>query len=186
MDLQHLLLEGAREDAGRQVLHPAEQAQVQVVAAIATKHVDAQEHLALSDRLVSGLALAELHAALVQHALDQQLKEAVAASLEARLAQLTVRRDELGHHDAGLLEAVHARRAGVPVFELGVVGETGQRQEQAQLAVVILGWAELLQRMQALHCLLHGVLQLCHRKVHRRKGPLKQWLKMWCMVYNIM
>lgn len=49
---------------------------------------------------------------------------------------------------------------GIPVFELRVVGETGQGQEEAQLAVVLLGRAELLQAVEALDGLLHRQLQL--------------------------
>lgn len=104
--------------------------------------------------------LTELHAALVQDPLDEQLEEAVATRPEAGLAQLPVRGNELGHHGAGLLEAVHACRARVPVLELGVVGEAGQREEETQLAVVILGGTALLQTVEALDCLLHAELQL--------------------------
>ena len=65
--------------------------------------------------------LAELHAALVQDSLEEQLEEAVPAGLEPGLAQLPVSGDELCHHVAGLLEAVHPRGAGVPVLR----GHTG-------------------------------------------------------------
>lgn len=104
--------------------------------------------------------LAELHAALVQDPLDEQLEEAVPAGPEAGLAQLPVGGDELGHHGARLLEAVDARRARVPVLELAVVAEARQREEEAQLAVVLLGGAELLQAVEAPDRLLHGELQL--------------------------
>lgn len=104
--------------------------------------------------------LTELHAALVEDPLDEQLEEAVAARPEASLAQLPVRGNELCHHGAGLFEAVHACRARVPVLELGVVGEAGQREEETQLAVVLLGGTALLQTVEALDCLLHAELQL--------------------------
>ena len=104
--------------------------------------------------------LTELHAALVQDPFDEQLEEAVPARPEAGLAQLPVRGDELGHHGAGLLEALDARRARVPVFELGVVGEARQGEEQAQLAVVVLGRTKLLQTVETPDCCLHGELQL--------------------------
>ena len=48
----------------------------------------------------------------------------------------------------------------MPVFELGVVGEAWQREEETQLAVVLFGWTKLLQIVEALDCLLHGELQL--------------------------
>ena len=116
--------------------------------------------------------LAELHAALVQDALDEQLEEAVPAGPEARLAQLAVGGDELGHHGAALLEAVDARRAGVPVLELGVVGEPRQREQQTQLAVVLPAGAVVLQGVQAAHRLLHAQLQLTgdRRKTFGLKG----------------
>lgn len=104
--------------------------------------------------------LTEFHTALVEDPFDQQLEEAVPAGPEARFAQLPVRGDEFGHHGAGLLEAVDPSGAGIPVFELGVVGETGQRQEEAQLTVVLLGWAELLQAVETFHGFLHRQLQL--------------------------
>lgn len=104
--------------------------------------------------------LTEFYAALVEDPFDQQLEEAVPAGPEARLAQLPVRGDEFSHHGAGLLEAVDPSGTGIPVFELGVVGETGQRQEEAQLAVVLLGRAELLQAVETFHGLLHRKLQL--------------------------
>lgn len=111
-------------------------------------------------RLAAAHYLTELHAALVQDPLDEQLEEAVATRPEASLAQLPVRGNELGHHGAGLFEAVHACRARVPVLELGVVGEAGQRQEETQLAVVLLAGTALLQTVEALDCLLHAELQL--------------------------
>lgn len=114
--------------------------------------------------------LAELHAALVEDPLDEQLEEAVPAGPEARLAQLPVGGDELGHHGAGLLEAVDPGGAGVPVFELSVVGETGQGQEEAQLAVVLLGRTELLQAVETLDGLLHRQLQLGSRERRRLEG----------------
>ena len=60
--------------------------------------------------------LAELHAALVQDSLEEQLEQPVPAGLEPGLAQLPVGGDELCHHVAGLLEAVYPGRAGVPVL----------------------------------------------------------------------
>ncbi|TNN36625.1 hypothetical protein EYF80_053203 [Liparis tanakae] len=102
----------------------------------------------------------ELDAALVEDALDEQLEQPVPAGPEARLAQLPVRGDELGHHGAGLFEAMDARRARVPVFELSVGGEARQREQEAQLAVVVLGGTALLQAVEALHRRLHGELQL--------------------------
>lgn len=104
--------------------------------------------------------LAELHAALVEDPFDEQLEEAVPAGPEARLTQLPVSGDEFGHHGAGLLEAVDPGGTGIPVFELSVVGETGQGQEEAQLAVVLLGRTELLQAVETLDGLLHRQLQL--------------------------
>ncbi len=50
--------------------------------------------------------------------------------------------------------------AGVPVLEFGVVGEAREREEQAELAVVVFGWAELFQGVKGLHRILHGQLQL--------------------------
>lgn len=104
--------------------------------------------------------LTEFYAALVEDPFDQQLEEAVPAGPEARLAQLPVCGDELGHHGAGLLETVDPSSTGIPVFELGVVREPRQRQEEAQLAVVLLGRADLLQVVEAFHSLLHRQLQL--------------------------
>lgn len=51
-------------------------------------------------------------------------------------------------------------------LELGVVCESRQREEQTQFAVVIFRWAEFLQGMETLHCLLHGELQLKKKKRH--------------------
>lgn len=72
--------------------------------------------------LLALVHLAEFYAALVEDPFDQQLEEAVPAGPEARLAQLPVGGDEFGHHGAGLLEAVDPSAAGIPVFELGVLG----------------------------------------------------------------
>lgn len=119
--------------------------------------------------------LAELHTALVQNPLDEQLEEAVPAGPEARLAQLPVSRDELGHHGTGLLEAVDARRARVPVLELGVVTEARQRQEEAQLAVVVFRRAEMLQAVEAPDRLLHGELQLQGERRVCFGCPLECW-----------
>lgn len=104
--------------------------------------------------------LTELHTALVKDPLDKQLEEAVPTGPEARLTQLSVCRDELGHHRTGLFKAVNSCRARVPVFELCVMGEAWQGEKETQLAVVVLGRAELLQSVEALDCLLHGELQL--------------------------
>lgn len=57
MDVELLLFEGAGEDAVGEVLHPGEQGQVQVVAAVTAQHVDPEEDLALGDLLPCGLAL---------------------------------------------------------------------------------------------------------------------------------
>lgn len=57
VDVELLLFEGAGEDAVGEVLHPGEQGQVQVVAAITTQHVHPQEDLPLGDLLPRGLAL---------------------------------------------------------------------------------------------------------------------------------
>ena len=122
----------------------------------------------------SAAHLAELHAALVQDALDEQLEEAVAAGPEARLAQLAVGGDELGHHGAALLEAVDARRAGVPVLELGVVGEPRQREQQTQLAVVLPAGAVVLQGVEAAHRLLHAQLQLTEGMLGGRRSTLER------------
>lgn len=53
---------------------------------------------------------------------------------------------------------MHSCRARIPVFELCVMGEAWQCEEETQLAVVLLGRAELLQTVQALYCRLHGDL----------------------------
>lgn len=65
---------------------------------------------------MSSSHLAELHAALVQDALEKKLEESIPAGLEARLAQLPVGRNELRHHDAGLLKTLHPGCARVPVL----------------------------------------------------------------------
>lgn len=104
--------------------------------------------------------LTELDTALVKDPFNEQLEEAVPTRPEACLTQLPVRRDELSYHGAGFLEAMDTCRAWVPVFELGVVGEAWQGEEETQLAVVLLGRTELLQFMEALDSPLHGELQL--------------------------
>ena len=57
VDVELLLLKGAGEDAVGEVLHPGEQWQVHVVAAVTAQHVDAKKDLALSDLLTRCLAL---------------------------------------------------------------------------------------------------------------------------------
>lgn len=104
--------------------------------------------------------LTEFDTTLVKDPFDEQLEEAVPARPKACLAQLPVRRDELSHHSAGFLKAMDTCRAWVPVFKLCVMGEAWQGEEETQLAVVLLGRAEPLQIVEALHCLLHGELQL--------------------------
>lgn len=74
--------------------------------------------------------LTELNTALIKDPFDEQLEEAVPARPKACLTQLPVRWNELSHHSAGLVEAVDACRARVPVFELGVVGEAWQCEEE--------------------------------------------------------
>lgn len=64
MDVELLLLEGAGEDGVGEVLHPGQQGQVQVIAAVAAEHVDAQEDLALRDLLACCLAL-QMHPSLI-------------------------------------------------------------------------------------------------------------------------
>lgn len=61
--------------------------------------------------------LAELHTALIQDPLQEQLEESVPAGLESSFTQLSVSGDELCHHGAGLLETLHPGRARVPVLE---------------------------------------------------------------------
>lgn len=104
--------------------------------------------------------LTELHTALVQNPFDEQLEETVPARPEACLAQLPVGGDELSHHSTGFFETVDPCRAGVPVFELCVVGEAWQGEEETKLAVVVFGRTELLQTVKTLDCRLHGKLQL--------------------------
>lgn len=57
VDVELLLFEGAGEDGLGEVLHPGEQRQVQVVAAVTAQHVDTQEDLALCDLLARRFAL---------------------------------------------------------------------------------------------------------------------------------
>lgn len=60
--------------------------------------------------------LAELHTALIEDSLEEQLKESIPAGLESSLTQLPVCRDELRYHGAGLLKTLHPGRARVPVL----------------------------------------------------------------------
>ncbi len=160
VDAEGLLLKRASEDRRREVLQPRQQTQVQFLTTIPTQDVDGEENLLLTDFLSSGFALAELNAAFVQDSLDEELEQTVTTGFESGFAQFAVGRDEFGHHRAGLLEAVNSGCAGVPVLEFGVVGEAREREEQAELAVVVFGWAELFQGVKGLHCVLHGQLQL--------------------------
>lgn len=57
VNVEQLLFEGTGEDAVAQVLHPGEQGQVQVIAAVAAQHVHPQEDLALCDLLAGSFAL---------------------------------------------------------------------------------------------------------------------------------
>lgn len=57
VDVELLLLEGAGENTVGQVLHPGQQREVQVFAAVTTQHVNTQEHLPFSDLLTGRLAL---------------------------------------------------------------------------------------------------------------------------------
>ncbi len=74
MDIEQLLLKGARKDTGRQVLQPRKQAQVEIIAAVPTQHVYSQKNLTLCDLLSGGFALAELDAAFVQKAFNEKLE----------------------------------------------------------------------------------------------------------------
>lgn len=60
--------------------------------------------------------LAELHAALIEDSLKEQLEESILTGLESSLAQLPVGRDELCHHGAGLLKTLHPGCAWVPIL----------------------------------------------------------------------
>lgn len=60
--------------------------------------------------------LAELHTALVEDSLKEQLEESVPTGLESSLTQLPVCRDELCYHRAGLLKTLHPGRARVPIL----------------------------------------------------------------------
>lgn len=57
VDAEGLLLEGAGEGAGREVLKPGEQRQVQFIAAVPAEQIHAEQHLALRDLLAGGFAL---------------------------------------------------------------------------------------------------------------------------------
>lgn len=104
--------------------------------------------------------LTELYTALIKETFDEQLEEAVSACPETCFAQLPVGRDKLSNHSADLLKAMDTSRARVPVFELCMVGQAWQGEEETQLAVVFFGRAEFLQAVEAPYCLLHGELQL--------------------------
>lgn len=64
VDVELFLLEGAGEDSVAKVLHPGQQREVQVIAAVTAQHVDAQEDLALGDLLACRLAL-QIHRCLI-------------------------------------------------------------------------------------------------------------------------
>lgn len=57
VDVEVLLLEGAREGAWREVLQPGEERQVKLVAAVSAEQIHAEQHLALRDLLASGFTL---------------------------------------------------------------------------------------------------------------------------------
>lgn len=57
MDVELLLFKGAGENTVGEVLHPGEQRQVQIVAAVTAQHVDTQKDLALCYLLACCLAL---------------------------------------------------------------------------------------------------------------------------------
>lgn len=61
--------------------------------------------------------LAELHTALIEDSLKEQLEESIPAGLESSFTQLSISRDELCHHRAGLLKTLHPGRARVPVLQ---------------------------------------------------------------------
>lgn len=61
--------------------------------------------------------LAELHTALIEDSLKEQLEESIPAGFESSLTQLSIGRDELCHHLAGLLKTLHPGRARVPVLQ---------------------------------------------------------------------
>lgn len=69
VDVEQLLLEGAGEDAVAQVLHPGQQRQIQVVAAVPAQHVHPEEDLALRDLLARGFALStgQSHNNCIEH-----------------------------------------------------------------------------------------------------------------------
>lgn len=66
---------------------------------------------------------------------------------------------------SGVKQRSLAHLQAASCLELGVVCESRQSEEQTQLAVVIFRWAELLQGMETLHCLLHGELQLLKKDI---------------------
>lgn len=114
----------------------------------------------LCDLLKMSHYLTELNTALIKDPFDQQLEEAVPARPEACLTQLPVCWNELSDHVTGLVKTVDACRAWVPIFELSMVGEAWQCEEETQFAVVLFRWTKLLQSVEALDCFPHGELQL--------------------------
>lgn len=82
------------------------------------------QYLCFSPR---GSNLAELHAALIQDSLKEQLEESVPAGLESSLTQFPVCRDELCDHRAGLLKALHPGCARVPILRT-----TGRKSKNIQ------------------------------------------------------
>lgn len=57
VNVEMLLFEGAGEGALREFLHPAEHGEVDVITAVTTQHVHAQEDLTLCDLLTCGFTL---------------------------------------------------------------------------------------------------------------------------------
>lgn len=144
--VQHALLEGHAERLGRDGLQPRQQAQVGLVEPGAVQQPREVDFIRLGLLRPGRFRLAIIHARFVEDPLDEQLHEAVVlGALGHDAAALLVARQEGLHQRVHLAEALHARVARVPLLELHVVRDAGQRQQQTQVRVLLFRRRELLE-----------------------------------------